>query len=231
MSRATAKLFSWLQGADFYRLLYQEALEQLPPGDGRRFLDVGCGPGLLTRLAASRGYRAVGVDSDPDMVRTAEEQARERGSSATFRLGTVADLRERAGSADVVAAASLLAVLADKEAGLRSLWSSVRPGGTLLIVEPTDRLSLQEVRRLPPAALSGKRAFGLRLWAWARGGRTVRPEIYRTLDRDAASRRFVPLLQGLVGAWILERAETDSPPSHARRSAHITSIPEESHDD
>lgn len=213
MSRATAKLFSWLQGADFYRLLYQEALEQLPPGGGQRFLDVGCGPGLLTRRAASRGYRAVGVDSDPDMVRTAEELAREHGSSATFRLGAVTDLRERAGSADVVAAASLLAVLADKEAGLRSLWSSVRPGGTLLIVEPTDRLSLQEVRRLPPAALSGKRTFGLRLWAWARGGRTVRPEVYRTLDRDVASRRFVPLLQGLVGAWILERAETDSPPS------------------
>jgi hypothetical protein len=44
-------------------------------------------------------------------------------NTATFRLGTVADLREYRDSADVVAAASLLAVLADKEAGLRSLWS------------------------------------------------------------------------------------------------------------
>lgn len=34
-----------------------------PAGDGRRILDLGCGPGYLAALLAARGYRVTGVES------------------------------------------------------------------------------------------------------------------------------------------------------------------------
>ena len=57
-------LFTWLQGADFYRELHREAVEALPRGSGETWLDVGTGPGLVARLAAANGYRATGIDAD-----------------------------------------------------------------------------------------------------------------------------------------------------------------------
>ena len=71
MSFIAAKLFDWLQGADFYHAAHRAAVEHLPPGDGKLWVDVGCGPGLVARLAAARGYRAIGVDRDRHMIAAA----------------------------------------------------------------------------------------------------------------------------------------------------------------
>ncbi len=35
--------------------------------------------------------------------------------------------------------------------GIQTLWSAVTPGGTLLIIETTEKMSLDAVRRLRPA--------------------------------------------------------------------------------
>jgi SAM-dependent methyltransferase len=48
--------------------------------DGRgRLIDVGCGPGILTLLLASRFEEAIGVDPDPGMLAEAERRAAENG--------------------------------------------------------------------------------------------------------------------------------------------------------
>ena len=75
MSQLAARFFNYVQGAEFYRDLHQQAVSLLPPGSGSLWLDVGCGPGLLTRLAAEHGYQATGFDIDPTMIAQAKKNS------------------------------------------------------------------------------------------------------------------------------------------------------------
>ncbi len=193
-------LFTWLQGAHFYRDLHHRAVENLPISPGKIWIDVGCGPGLVTRFAAERGYSAKGVDADPSMIKAAKRLAKIHRSAAEFEVGNIAGLPDQ--YADVVSAASLLAVLDDKPSGLKSLWRCVRPGGYLLIIEPTDQMNPENVKKLVGADLPPKRINGLRIWASARQNRTVDPKIYDAIDGE---RQYVDLLHGLVGAWIFRK--------------------------
>ena len=192
-------LFTWLQGADFYYNLHKEAVDSLPRGNGKIWLDVGCGPGLVARLAAERGYQTTGMDADVYMIQSAKWIATRQGLSIDFKTGDAFNLPME--SADVVSAASLLAVLGDKVSGLNSLWKCVRPGGTLLIIEPTDRMTNENVNQLIKNGLPRKRITGLKMWATARQGNIVNPAIYETLEADTV--KFTPLLNGLVGAWAI----------------------------
>ncbi len=194
-------LFTWLQGADFYFDLHKQAVDSLPAGNGETWLDIGSGPGLVARLAAERGYRAFGIDTDPQMVAAAKRIARWKHSPAEFQTGDFTSLP--AESAQVVSAASLLAVLPDREAGLRFLWHLLRPGGFLLIIEPTYQMTSENAARAIKNGLPKKRIAGLRMWANARQGNIVDPVIYETLGAKLI--RFVPLLQGLVGAWVIQK--------------------------
>lgn len=193
-------LFTWLQGAPFYQDLHARAVHSVPARAGAFWLDVGCGPGLVTRLAASRGYRAKGIDASPRMIKAARRLARRHHSSAEFEVGTIAALPFQ--YADVVSAASLLAVVEDKPSNLSALWQCVRPGGHLLIIEPTVRMNPENAATAIADGLPRKRIRGLRLWAAARRNKAVDPRIYGALDGE---RRYVDLLDGLVGAWILRK--------------------------
>ena len=194
-------LFTWLQGADFYFDLHKQAVESLPTGNGETWLDLGSGPGLLARLATERGYHAIGIDTDPQMVAAAKRIARRKHSAAEFKTGDFTRLP--AESAHVVSAASLLAVLPDREAGLRSLWRLLRPGGTLLIIEPTRQMTSENVAHAIQHGLPQKRIAGLRMWANARQGNIVDPSIYEILGAESII--FQPLLHGLVGAWLIQK--------------------------
>jgi trans-aconitate methyltransferase len=76
MSALTAKFFTRVEAAGFYAALLRDGLDLLPDGHGRTLIDIGCGPGALTRLAAARGYHATGLDSDPAMIAQAARLAR-----------------------------------------------------------------------------------------------------------------------------------------------------------
>ena len=194
-------LFTWLQGADFYHDLHKQAVDLLPMGNGKIWMDIGCGPGLVARLAVNRGYQVIGIDSDPLMIQSAKRIVNRQRLSMYFKTGDVFKLPTE--SADVVSAASLLAVLEDKASGLNSLWKCVRPGGTLLIIEPTDRMTIENANQLIKSGLPRKRIHGLRMWATARQGNTINPAIFETLGVDSI--KFEPLLQGLVGGWVIQK--------------------------
>jgi SAM-dependent methyltransferase len=197
MTKASAGFFTWVQGADFYTDLHRAALAMVTPDEGH-WLDVGCGPGLVARLAADTGFTVTGIDRDPQMVRTARRRA--RGRAITFEVGQVEDLGPEI--SDVVSATSLLCTLPDPAAGLNRLWDAVRPGGTLLVVETTAAMTPAYVRTIA-SALPPRRRAALTLWARARHGRSLDPAI---LDRIPADHhRTAPLLHGLVNATILTR--------------------------
>jgi ubiquinone/menaquinone biosynthesis C-methylase UbiE len=207
-----ARFFQWLQSAEFYRDLHSEAVATVPATGGTWF-DVGCGPGLVVRLAASRGFEVTGFDLSASMVALTWAAP----APARFERAGLAELIERGITADVVSAASLLFVLPEPRVGLSELWRLVSPGGHLLIVETTPRLNA--IRAL--SAARGPGASGLVLWGMARCGRSVAPVLATFDPADLVGAKYRPLCSDLVGAWLFEKKALaagsllESPPPHS----------------
>lgn len=98
---------------------FVELLARVRATDPATVVDLGCGPGNLTRLLSARWPEAevIGVDSSPAMV----ERARAEGVSA--ELG---DVRDWAGSADVVVSNATLQWVPDHLELLPALAASAR---------------------------------------------------------------------------------------------------------
>jgi trans-aconitate methyltransferase len=203
MSALTAKFFTHVESAGFYATLLRDALDLLPDGDGRTLIDIGCGPGALTRLAAARGYHATGLDSDPAMIAQAARLARRERSPASFTVATLDHAARNAGQADVVTAASLLAVVPDPVVALRQLWSCVAAGGTLLVIETSHQMTPANARRILATGLDGPGRSFLTMWAHARNGRAIPRTLFDSLR--PATPRHHPLLAGLVVATTIEK--------------------------
>ena len=208
MSALTARFFAHVQAAGFYDALLRDALDLLPDGHGRTLIDIGCGPGALTRLAAARGYHATGLDSDPAMIAQAARLARHRGSSANFTVATLDHAAANAGPADVVTAASLLAVVPDPVVALQQLWSCVAPLGTLLVIETSQLMTPANARRLLATGLDGPGRPFLTMWAHARNGRAIAPGLFDSLR--PATPRHHPVLAGLVVATSIQKPASSS---------------------
>ena len=105
-----------------------------------RVLDVGCGTGEHTLLAATLGLDTTGIDLDPDALRIAEEQARLRGVQARFlKLDALrlVDLGERYDTAlDSLFSHALSST--ERATYLEGLRTVVRAGGRLFVLCYSD---------------------------------------------------------------------------------------------
>lgn len=198
-----AALFTWLQNADFYRGMHQRAADLLPRGEGKSWLDVGCGPGVLSRIAYSRGYRVRGVDRSPAMIAAAGRLASERGAEIEFAVSDIEREAQSGHRYNVVSASSLLVVVPDAIAALSQLEALVAPGGSLLIIEASDRMSRWRALRAVASGRLGSRSHMLLAWAMARSGRTLPQSVFRHM---AGRQTQVPLLDGLAEARVITSA-------------------------
>jgi ribosomal protein L11 methyltransferase len=111
-------------------MLLAEEIQQRPVA---RFLDLGCGSGILSMAAARLWPAAAGlaVDVDPEATAcTAENLARNRIASVEMKTGTLADVDHGGTSYDLVFAniqADVLTALAP------SLPAHLAPAGTLIL--------------------------------------------------------------------------------------------------
>jgi len=196
-----AVLFTWLQGAEFYSDLHRQAVDALPLGDGKTWIDLGCGPGLVSRLAANKLYNVTGIDTDASMIKAARRLNKWHRTKANYEVGDLTYLTNK--KANVISAASLLAVLDDKEDALNIMWESVLPEGYLLIIEPTELMNQKNAKNLIKTGLPKKRIRGLKMWAMARESRAIDPTIFDRLQTN--NKTTLELLGGLVKARIFQK--------------------------
>ncbi|MGW2744386.1 class I SAM-dependent methyltransferase [Streptomyces sp. NPDC001450] len=96
-------------------------------------LDLGCGTGSLSLLAAEQGHRVTGVDSSPAMVERA--RAKLAGRDAVVLHGDAAAPPVGEQRYDVVLVRHVLWALPDPARVLRHWRTLLRPGGRFVLVE------------------------------------------------------------------------------------------------
>lgn len=110
-------------------------LGTLQPGE--RVVDVGCGAGLdsliAARMVGDEGS-VIGVDMTPDMLAKARGSGAEAGrANVTFRDGYAETLPVPNGWADVVISNGVLNLVPDKAAALKEMARVLKPGGRVQI--------------------------------------------------------------------------------------------------
>ncbi|MBV2356566.1 class I SAM-dependent methyltransferase [Streptomyces sp. J2-1] len=103
------------------------------PDPPAHVLDLGCGTGSLSLLAAERGHRVTAVDSAPAMTGLA--RAKLAGHDAAVLLGDAATPPVGAARFDVVLVRHVLWTLPDSARVLRHWRTLLRPGGRFVLVE------------------------------------------------------------------------------------------------
>ncbi|MGH8973069.1 MAG: class I SAM-dependent methyltransferase [Acidimicrobiia bacterium] len=117
-------------GFDVYRDLVNTPafLALLPPVEGLRCLDLGCGEGHNTRLLAARGADVTGLDIAEAFI---EAAAREGGPGVRYLVGDGCSLPFPAATFDLVTAFMSLMDAGDPEGILHEVSRVLRPGGTV----------------------------------------------------------------------------------------------------
>ncbi|MGW1008522.1 class I SAM-dependent methyltransferase [Streptomyces termitum] len=106
-----------------------------------RVLDLGCGAGRTTRLAALRAPRghALGLDlSAPMLAEARARAAREGVANASFVRGDAQTHPFETGSFDAAVSRYGAMFFADPEAAFGNIGRALRPGGRLALVCPSD---------------------------------------------------------------------------------------------
>jgi SAM-dependent methyltransferase len=112
------------------RTAFEAGLDALGVGPGTRLLDVGCGAGLVLRLAADRGADVSGLDASPAMV--AHAQARVPG--APIVQGEIEELPFADGAFDAVTGFNSFQYAARPVHALEEAVRVLAPGGRVLML-------------------------------------------------------------------------------------------------
>lgn len=122
------------------------SLAVLQPGE--RVVDVGCGAGIDSLIAARMvgpGGQVIGIDMTPAMITKARTSAAAAGlTNVAFREGYGEALPIADGWADVVISNGVLNLMPDKLAGLREMARVLKPGGRLQIGDILVQQSVPE---------------------------------------------------------------------------------------
>lgn len=111
---------------------------RLPPGGGKRFLEIGCNWGRWCVAAARMGYRPVGIDPSLKGIRAARHVARQLGIEAHYVVADGRYLPFASGTFDQVFSYSVLQHLSKENARLtlREVARALQPEGEFLVQMP-----------------------------------------------------------------------------------------------
>ena len=100
---------------------------------GLRFLDIGCGGGLLSEPMARLGAEVVGADPSETNIKIANLHMQNSGLQIDYRAETAEDLAAAGETFDVVLNMEVVEHVADVPLFLQATSSMVRPGGLMFV--------------------------------------------------------------------------------------------------
>lgn len=115
---------------------HSDVLRELLTLPGQRILDIGCGDGSLVRFFAKNGAHATGVDINADVLARARAEKQVADETFTEARGESLPFPEASFDSAVYFNALHHVPVAVQGKALREAARVLRPGGTLLVVEP-----------------------------------------------------------------------------------------------
>ena len=121
--------------------------KSLTPFEGVRFLDIGCGGGLLSEPMTRLGAQLVGADASEANIKTAMTHAAEQGLTIDYRATTAEALADAGEQFDVILNMEVIEHVKSPRAFLASCAQLLKPGGIMLVAT---------LNRTPKALLTAK---------------------------------------------------------------------------
>lgn len=131
--------------------------------EGEHVVDIGCGTGNATTLAAELGAHVTGVDPAPRLLAAAADEARTRGLDATFLRGDATALPLPDGCADVVLSVFGVLFAPDARAAIAEMARIAAPGARIVLTAWLPAGAMSDARDARARALG---AGGPPPFAW-----------------------------------------------------------------
>jgi len=133
-------LFARLHQFDWYGGSLLGMIERLNLPNDASVLEIGCGPGELTRDLSKMGYRVTGIDRSRSMIHRANRGETSPGM-VDFLQADALNLPLENGQFDAVIAASLLNVVSDRAGLISEMARVTQSNGIVTAIFPTPLLT------------------------------------------------------------------------------------------
>ncbi|MEL6200808.1 MAG: bifunctional 2-polyprenyl-6-hydroxyphenol methylase/3-demethylubiquinol 3-O-methyltransferase UbiG [Pseudomonadota bacterium] len=107
--------------------------KEVKPFKNLRFLDIGCGGGLLSEPMARLGAEVVGADASETNIEVAKIHAAQSELGIDYRATTSESLQEAGEKFDVILNMEVVEHVADVDLFIKSCAAMVKPGGLMFI--------------------------------------------------------------------------------------------------
>ncbi len=168
-----------------------EILQRLLPADAR-LLDLGCGAGWTSTFLARAGYDVVGVDISEAMIERAWQEADRQEVPVRFVVADMEELDLEQRDFDGVLLFDSLHHCPGYSRVLQRAWEHLRPGGYLMLMEPSW-LHLLSPHAREMTRLYGVTELGFTRWSLKRALRRAGFDQVRFCCDPG------PLFQGFLG--------------------------------
>lgn len=143
----THMLFYYLQSSIWYFSIFEKWIETIAVNHNHRVLEMGCGPGVLTRHLHMQGYDVEGIDVSEDMILYGESMYGSSGEMIKLHCQDAKKTFYKDNEFDYVIAASLVNVLDAPEDIIKEMLRVTKKNGIISILYPTEEMNMRNIKQ------------------------------------------------------------------------------------